>query len=75
MSRGLGYVYNSQVLGFGIGLSSFAVGIGIVLMPILYFVLRRPYPVLARGLGFGWLTGMALVLGALALCIFDLSRA
>ena len=61
-------------LGLGISLASFLVGIGIVVIPILYFVLRRSYPVLARGLGFGWLAGTALVLGALALCLVSLSQ-
>ncbi len=61
-------------LGLGISLASFLVGIGIVVMPVLYFVLRRSYPILARGLGFGWLAGMALLLGAFAICIVDLSQ-
>ncbi len=62
------------LLGLGISLASFFVGIGIIVMPILYFALRRSYPVLARGLGFGWLTGTALLLGALAICIIGLSQ-
>lgn len=57
------------VLGIGIGLSSFAVGIGIIAMPALYFVLRRSYPILARGLGFGWLAGTVLLLGAGAIFV------
>lgn len=62
------------VLGVGVSLASFFVGIGILVIPIMYFVLRRPYPVLARGLGFGWLTGAVLLLGALALCVVGLSH-
>ena len=64
-----GNATGDMVLGIGIGLSSFSVGIGIIAIPVLYFVLRRSYPVLVRGLGFGWLAGMALLLGALAICL------
>jgi hypothetical protein len=34
----------------------------LALPPVLYFVLRRRYPVLARGLGVGVLIGLALIL-------------
>ena len=70
-----GHAAGDMLLGVGISLASFFVGIGIIVMPILYFTLRRPYPVLARGLGFGWLAGTTLLLGALAICLVDLSRA
>ena len=63
------------MLGIGVGLASFAVGIGILAAPVLYFVLRGSYPVLARGLGFGWLAGVVLLLGAFAICLVGLSRA
>ena len=57
------------VLGLLLSLLSFALaGLGVVLMPILYFVFQPRFPVFARGIGFGWLTGMALILGAVAVC-------
>ena len=62
------------LLGVGISLASLFVGIGIIAMPILYFALRRSYPVLARGLGFGWLVGAAAALGILAICIVGISH-
>lgn len=70
-----GHATGDIFLGLGISLASFLVGIGIVVMPILYFALRRRYPILARGFGFGWLAGMALLLGAFAICLVGLSRA
>lgn len=62
-------------LGVFLSLLSFALaGLGVVLMPILYFVFQPRFPVFARGLGFGWLTGMALILGAFAVCVAVVSR-
>jgi len=49
-------------------------GIGFIVMPILYFTLRRQNPVFARGMGFGLLAGIALVLGIFGLCIYGLSH-
>ncbi len=49
-------------------LSSLLGGLGIVVMPILYFVLRPGFPVFARGIGFGLLGVLALILGAIAWC-------
>lgn len=64
------------LLGLGLSLISFfGVGLGVVAMPILYFVLQPRYPAFARGIGFGWLGGMALLLGAFAVCIVSLNRA
>lgn len=63
------------LLALGISVVCFAtLGAGLLLNPILYFALRRQYPVFARGLGFGWLGGTALTLGALAVCIAALSQ-
>ena len=57
------------VLGLFLSLLSFALaGLGVILMPVLYFVFQPRFPVFARGIGFGWLTGMALILGAVAVC-------
>ena len=49
-------------------LSSLLGGLGLVVMPILYFVLRPGFPVFARGIGYGLLGVMALILGAIAWC-------
>lgn len=49
-------------------LSSFVGGLGLVVMPILYFVLRPNFPVFARGIGYGLLGILALILGAIAWC-------
>ncbi len=60
--------------------ASFGWGVGLFVPPILYFILRPRRPALARGLGWGVLTGcivlpfavvavlVALALGALSLC-------
>lgn len=63
------------LLGLGISALTFvSLGIGFLVIPILYFLMRRQYPVFARGLGFGWIAGTALLLGALAVCIGLLSQ-
>jgi len=49
-------------------LSSLVGGLGLVVMPILYFVLRPGFPVFARGIGYGLLGMGALILGAIAWC-------
>ncbi len=49
-------------------LSSLVGGLGIVVMPILYFVLRPGFPVFARGIGYGLIGIGALILGAIAWC-------
>lgn len=49
-------------------LSSLVGGLGLVVMPILYFVLRPNFPVFARGIGYGLLVVGALILGAIAWC-------
>jgi hypothetical protein len=63
------------VLGVVIALGSlFVGGLGVLVMPILYFVLRPSAPFLARGIGYGWLVTLALLLGAFALCFYGLSH-
>lgn len=49
-------------------LSSAIGGLGLFVMPILYFVLRPNFPVFARGIGYGLLGILALILGAIAWC-------
>lgn len=58
------------LLGLGVSVLTLLVGLGFVALPVLYFVLRRQYPNFARGLGYGWLVGTVLVLGALAVCVY-----
>ena len=55
-------------------LSNFLACIGFVLMPILYFTLKPKYPVFARGLGYGTLAGLVLILGAFAVCVAQITR-
>lgn len=49
-------------------MTSFIGGLGIVVMPVLYFIIKPNYPVFARGIGYGILGVFALMLGALAWC-------
>ena len=68
-----GKVWGDMTLGIVISfLSSNFAGIGYIVMPILYFTLRAKYPVFARGIGFGLLPGLVLILGALTWCIASL---
>jgi hypothetical protein len=70
-----GKAWGDVTLGLGISvLSNFLGGLGFLVMPILYFVLRPNFPVLARGIGFGILAGIALALGALVWCFAYLGR-
>ena len=69
-----GRAWGDITLGIGLSVvSCFLLGLGFILMPILYFTLRPKYPVFARGLGYGFLAGVALLLGAFALCLVALS--
>lgn len=64
-----GAAWGDMTLGISLSfLSCFLGGLGFVLMPILYFSLREQYPVLMRGIGYGFLAGAALLLGAIAWC-------
>ena len=49
-------------------------GLGLIASPILYFVLRPTHPMFARGLGYGFLTALVLLLGAFALCFYGISH-
>lgn len=56
-------------LGLGISLVLYAAfGAGLLLLPILYLILNSRLPIFARGLGYGWLGGIALVFGAFLVC-------
>jgi len=70
-----GTAWGDLTLGIFISFASnLFYGVGLLLSPILYFVLRRSFPVFARGLGFGFLAGIALLLGALVWCFAALSN-
>lgn len=63
------------ILGLVVSIASlFVGGIGFIAAPILYFVLRPTHPMFARGLGYGVLTGVVLLLGAFALCFYGISH-
>ena len=69
-----GKAWGDLTLGIGLSfLSNFLAGAGFLLMPVLYFTLKRNYPVFARGIGYGILAGLALLLGAFAFCLYSLS--
>ena len=55
--------------------SLFLWGIGLLAAPILYFVLRPSYPIFARGIGYGMLGFVVILLGLLALCLVALGIA
>jgi hypothetical protein len=64
-------VWGDVTLGGVIALVSlFVGGLGLIAMPILYFVLRPTMPAFARGIGYGFLGTLVLFLGAFALCIY-----
>jgi len=70
-----GKAWGDVTLGIGLSfVSNFLGGVGLVVMPILYFTLRAQYPTFARGIGYGLLAGLALVLGALVWCFAALSN-
>lgn len=54
-------------------LSFFIAGLGILVMPVLYFVLRPSAPVFARGIGYTLLLLGILLLGAFAFCLYGVS--
>jgi hypothetical protein len=65
-----GSVMGDRIFGYLVGFFSwFVYGIGALGALVLYFVLTRSYPVFARGLGFGLLTMIVLVMGLFAICI------
>ena len=52
-------------VGFAISLASFAICVGVIVMPVLFLLFFKTYPALARGIGWGWLV---VVLGAATVC-------
>ena len=64
-----GKVWGDLTLGIGLSFASNFLGCaGFVVMPILYFTLKPNYPAFARGIGYGTLAGLALLLGAVIVC-------
>lgn len=62
------------VLGIGLTiLICILGGIGFIVAPVAYFLARPSVPFFARGIGYGFLAGAAVVLGAFALCFYGLS--
>jgi hypothetical protein len=65
-----GSATGDRILGFIAGFFSwFLWGFGVIAGLILYAVLRPNYPKFARGVGFGILTVLVIMLGLFALCI------
>jgi len=70
-----GGAIGDRILGFTIGFFSwFLYGIGAFVCIILYFVLKPNYPSFARGIGFGLLTVLVILLGLIAVCFVGLTR-
>lgn len=62
--------WGDYALGIVSGLGSmFVFGVGLLLIPILYFTMRRTYPMFARGLGHVGLFYVVILLGLLAVCL------
>jgi len=70
-----GKAWGDMTLGVGITFASFIpYCLGMLVMPILYFTLRRNYPYFGRGIGYGLLVGFVVLAGALAWCLSSLSN-
>lgn len=70
-----GKVWGDLTLGLGLSfVSNFLFCAGFVVMPILYFTLKPNYPVFTRGIGYGTLAGLVVLLGAVAVCFAGLSN-
>ena len=70
-----GKAWGDVTLGIGISFASnFLYCLGFLVMPILYFTLRANYPVFARGIGYGLIAGLALLLGAVAWCFSGMAN-
>ena len=70
-----GAVWGDLTLGIGITVVSCCLYcLGFLVMPILWAVFQPKYPLFTRGIGYGLLGGAALLLGACALCFYDLSK-
>lgn len=68
-----GKPWGDYALGIVSGLGSvFMFGIGLPLIPILYFTMRRTYPMFARGIGHVGLLWLVVLLGAFIVCMAGL---
>ena len=69
-----GQEWSDVTLGIAITfLSVFVVGIGLIGMPIFYFALRAVYPAFTRGIGFGLLGVLVVILGIAALLLLGIA--
>lgn len=55
-------------------LSIFIAGLGILVMPVLYFVFRPTLPVFARGIGYTMIVVGVILLGAFGFCLYALTN-
>lgn len=70
-----GKAWGDVTLGLGISfLSNFLYCLGFIVMPILYFTLKPKYPLFTRGIGYGTLVGLVLLLGAVVYCFAGLAN-
>ena len=69
-----GKPWGDVTLGLGLSFASnFLACAGFVVMPILYFTLKPTYPLFTRGIGYGTLAGLVLLLGAVVWCFAGLA--
>ncbi len=66
-----GAAWGDVTLGLAMSfVSNFLYCLGLLVMPILYFSFRVQYPHFARGIGYGFLGCVALLLGMLLWCSY-----
>lgn len=68
--RSTGAAWGLGILGFLLALASTFTGIGPVVLMIVYFAIKDKQPEFARGIGYGLMTLVVLLLGAVALCFY-----
>jgi len=70
-----GAAWGDMTLGIGISFVSNFFCLGFIVMPILYFTLKMKYPIFSRGIGYGFLAGVVLLLGAFGVCVYQMAQA
>lgn len=70
-----GRVWGDVLLGVGLTILSICIGgVGLIAMPIVYVLTRFKYKAFGMAIGYTLLLAFVLVLGALALCFYGMSK-